>query len=269
MSINLKDLVKEEPPKCYEESYYHLSGLHICKEFSKNFYYVIPNNEFKNLNDIDIYKKNRKKHNSFESALKETSEIVEFANTRGARMGIYTEKKRFRLKVNSTDDSEKEEIKKLTLKKKESFSIHSIENNGLKELNILRKSIEINKLLPKDKIPYDENLIKGEFFESADPFPINLEKDFKDVLEIDSYELGTAAYGVNGIDSTSRMPLHWELYGKCLDNPWSIIDTQKDLKEWEPNETRLFNLGSSLVKVSKIRLVIKIHRISNVVKLVL
>ena len=49
MSINLKDLVKEEPPKCYEESYYHLSGLHICKEFSKNVYYVIPNNEFKNL----------------------------------------------------------------------------------------------------------------------------------------------------------------------------------------------------------------------------
>ena len=27
MSINLKDLVKEEPPKCYEESFYHLSGL--------------------------------------------------------------------------------------------------------------------------------------------------------------------------------------------------------------------------------------------------
>ena len=77
MEINLKDLVKEEPPKCYEESYYHLSGLHICKEFSKNIYYVIPNNDFRNLSDIDIYKENREKHYSFESALKETNEIVQ------------------------------------------------------------------------------------------------------------------------------------------------------------------------------------------------
>tara|TARA_Y100001968_G_scaffold189641_1_gene173806 strand:- start:23339 stop:25456 length:2118 start_codon:yes stop_codon:yes gene_type:complete len=270
MAINLKDLVKEEPPKCYQESYYHLSGLHICKEFSKEIYYVIPNNEFRNLSDIDIYKKNREKHNSFESALEETNQIVEFANTRGAQDARFIQKRRgSNYKVNSSDDSEEDQIETKITTGKDPFRRINIKNKNIKEFNKRDiKNISNNQKKSNfNDLPFNKNLITDNFFESKDSLPIILEKDFEKVIEIDSYILETGDCGINGIDSTSRMPTNWEVFGKFLNDQWSLLDRQKIKKNWEANESRVYKLKNKPVKLSKIRLVIKDSEVGNIVSL--
>ena len=270
MALDLKDLVKEEAPKCYEESYYHLSGLHICKEYSKQIYYVIPNNEFKNLTDIDIYKKNREKHNSFESALQEAYEIVEFANTRGAQDARFIQKRRgSNYKVNSSDESAIEQTDTKIIPKIEILRKVNIKNKNIKDFNkrVIKNNLSKDKNVNFEDLPYDKNLIEGDFFESTDTFPVNLEKDFQRVIEIDSYELGTGSFGINGIDSTSRMPTNWELFGKCLDDTWFLLDSQRIENNWKPNEIRLFQLNFVPIKLSKIRLVIRDTQIGNVVRI--
>ncbi len=258
MDINLQDFVKEEPPKCYEESYYHLSGIHICKEFSKNLYYVIPNNEFRNIADIDIYKKNREKHNSFESALKETNEIVQFANTRGAQDARFIQKRRgSNYKVNSSDDSEEEKIESKVIEKTKTFSRLFIDNKNIKEFNLSRKRLNTDKLSSLYELNNSEDLIFCEFFESIEELPITLEKDFQKVIKITSYELVSDLFDKNGIESTKKMPTSWELYGKCENKNWFVLDSQKNIKKWSPNEARLFNLNNSSKKISQIRLVIR------------
>ena len=96
-----------------------------------------------------------------------------------------------------------------------------------------------------------------EFLKSTEVLPINLEKDFKKLIKIISYELGSDSLGIDGIDSSKRMPIEWELYGKCENKNWFLLDTQKNIKKWVPNESRIFKLDNSPKEISKIRLVIR------------
>ena len=75
----------------------------------------------------------------------------------------------------------------------------------------------------------DNHIQEPLFWEKAVGFPISFEKETKSDFQIKSYSLGTASHGLNGFDSTNRMPLSWKLYGASNLSDWILLDSQIDV----------------------------------------
>ena len=127
---------------------------------------------------------------------------------------------------------------------------------------------------PQKKLRSSINIIQGPFWEKAGGVPVALTRKLKTGREIESYELGAANHGKNGIDSTSRMPLSWKLFGQLKSGNWILLDSQQDVKPWAPNEIRTYyiqrnNTSIKPIKIVTIKLVVekaldgKVTRISN------
>ena len=100
-----------------------------------------------------------------------------------------------------------------------------------------------------------QDLISGNFWESTKDFPVSFTNEIDVSGKVQSYELGAASYGPNGIDSTSRMPISWKIYGKSEHGAWVLLDSKEDVAPWQPNETRIYSLSDVPEDLSEIRLV--------------
>tara|TARA_Y100001968_G_scaffold240883_1_gene224427 strand:+ start:1894 stop:4080 length:2187 start_codon:yes stop_codon:yes gene_type:complete len=112
-----------------------------------------------------------------------------------------------------------------------------------------------------------ENLIKDNFWENTVGFPVSLEREFKSKWEIKAYSLGNTSFGANDIESTSKMPTSWKLYGKSNWRNWILLDTRKDIPIWSPNEKRIYKLKKVPRNLSKFKLLVKKTRDPNIVRI--
>jgi hypothetical protein len=78
------------------------------------------------------------------------------------------------------------------------------------------------------------------FWERNGPFPIGVQLDFSTATKAFSYVLRTGPYG---LDSTSRMPTEWQLFGSKDGRFWTSIDIQTGQSDWKNMQERTFQIS--------------------------
>ena len=111
-------------------------------------------------------------------------------------------------------------------------------------------------------VTFSDNLIQSPFWEQAGGMPAALTVKLKSEQKIETYQLGAANHGENGVDSTRRMPLSWKFYGQLKGGNWVLLDSRQDVKPWAPNEKRSYpihkhNTSNKPNKFSSVRLVVE------------
>jgi hypothetical protein len=78
------------------------------------------------------------------------------------------------------------------------------------------------------------------FWEKTGPFPIGVQLDFSTATKAFSYALRAGPYG---LDSTSRMPTEWQLFGSKDGRSWTSIDIQTAQSDWKNMQERTFQIS--------------------------
>ncbi|MBO88032.1 MAG: hypothetical protein CMP14_00795, partial [Rickettsiales bacterium] len=127
------------------------------------------------------------------------------------------------------------------------------------------------RILPKANYFYSKSLgnknnphslISKPFWESTGPFPVLFTKKISPGDYIKSYTLGCAAQGHNGLDSTTRMPVSWKLFGLDKNGDSVLLDTQKNISPWQPSENRTFLINKRTSNIEKLVLMLEKPQLS-------
>lgn len=84
--------------------------------------------------------------------------------------------------------------------------------------------------------------IDDSFWEGNFPCWVKLKLGADKPIKMTSYILQTGNHGINGFDSTSRMPKEWEVQGSMDGSAWQTLDLRKNQVDWNINDKRVFSI---------------------------
>ena len=164
---------------------------------------------------------------------------------------------------NSAQWKPKEE-RRYFISKPSAYAIYRLHVLGTHNKGEVLRISNISLYSPKKQkiVTFSDNLIQSPFWEQAGGMPAALTVKLKSEQKIETYQLGAANHGENGVDSTRRMPLSWKFYGQLKGGNWVLLDSRQDVKPWAPNEKRSYpihkhNTSNKPNKFSSVRLVVE------------
>jgi len=104
-------------------------------------------------------------------------------------------------------------------------------------------------------------------WEAVGPMPHSLTAEAAAPWRPTAYIMGTGNDGVNGSDSTPRMPMSWSLESSMDGKSWTILDQKSAQPAWAINETRRFILPENVPTGRLYRLVVQETRHPEVLRL--